>query len=77
MGMFEEPEYSHGTHEMLRAIEYRTDQDCTTIVCGGETVAAVEQFGCKNFTHVSMGGAAALEVLGGKEIPGVTVLKST
>lgn len=74
MGMFEDPEYSHGTHEMLKLLEHRTLMGSTTLVCGGETVAATDKFGCKNFTHISMGGAAALMVLSGQELPGVSVL---
>jgi phosphoglycerate kinase len=74
MGIFEDPEFSHGTREVLKFVEHRTSLGCTTVICGGDTVSAAEQYELKNFTHVSMGGGAALELLGGKTLPGVEIL---
>ena len=50
--------------------------DCgvTTIICGGDTVSAVEEKGNINFTHISTGGGASLEVPEGKTLPGIRIL---
>ncbi|RYH00126.1 phosphoglycerate kinase, partial [archaeon] len=74
MGVVEEPDYSYGTLELLRKMERRTRMGAITIVCGGQTVAAIEEHNMHDFTHVSMGGGAALELLGNRELPGVTIL---
>lgn len=46
----------------------------TTIICGGDTVSAVEEKGNINFTHISTGGGASLEYLEGKILPGIQIL---
>lgn len=76
MGIVEEPNYSFGTLELLRTVERRTHMGAITIVCGGETKATIEEHSMHDFTHVSMGGGAALELLGNKELPGVVILNS-
>ena len=52
------------------------DYGVNTIICGGDTVSAVEEKGNINFTHISTGGGASLEYLEGKNLPGIRVLDS-
>lgn len=75
VGMFEIPEFSHGTDGVARAVADATDKGGTTIVGGGDTAAAVEASGlAERMTHVSTGGGASLEFLEGKALPGVAIL---
>ena len=72
MGLFEQPEYAHGTEAIARAM---ADSDAVTVVGGGESVQAVEQLGlAAKMTHVSTGGGAALELIEGKKLPGVEAI---
>ncbi len=72
-GVFEIEEFSVGTREILRAV---ADADAFTVVGGGHTVAAVEQYGLQDsIDHVSTGGGALINYLAGKELPLVTALE--
>lgn len=72
MGVFEMKPFSTGTFEVAKAL---ADSNGTTIVGGGDSVAAISQAGLINrITHVSTGGGASLEFLGGDALPGVECL---
>ncbi len=72
MGVFEIPEFATGTNSIARAV---ADVKGTTIVGGGDSIAAVNQAGIADrMTHISTGGGASLEFLGGRTLPGVAAL---
>jgi phosphoglycerate kinase len=74
MGIFEDPRFSAGTLAVARAM---AESHATTIVGGGESVQAVEQAGLADqLSHVSTGGGASLELIEGKVLPGVALLRS-
>lgn len=75
MGVFEIPSFSAGTEAVARALAEATDGGATTIVGGGDSVAAVTRLGMESrISHVSTGGGASLEFLEGKALPGIEVL---
>ena len=71
MGMFEKDIYSNGTKEVLSAMTSVK----TVIIGGGDTASAAINMGYGNdFTHISTGGGASLELLAGKKLPGIEVI---
>jgi phosphoglycerate kinase len=72
-GVFEKDEFAVGTRELLQAI---AEANAFSVVGGGHTVAAVEQYGLEDaLSHVSTGGGALINYLAGKELPLVTALE--
>jgi phosphoglycerate kinase len=75
LGMFEKPAFAQGTLAMARAVAAATAKGATSIVGGGDSVAAVEQSGLAHqISHISTGGGASLEFLAGEKLPGVEAL---
>jgi len=75
MGIFEIRQFADGTNAIARYLAERTGAGVTTIVGGGDSVAAVEQLGLSDMiTHVSTGGGASLEFIEGRTLPGVEAL---
>ncbi|KAI8334501.1 3-phosphoglycerate kinase [Choanephora cucurbitarum] len=76
-GVFEFEPFANGTKSLLNAVIEATKDDTTTIIGGGDTATAALQWGAEEkVSHISTGGGASLELLEGKELPGVTALST-
>jgi phosphoglycerate kinase len=76
MGVFEMPKFQHGTKAIATAIAVATKKGAFSLVGGGDSVSAVNQFGYTDkVSYVSTGGGALLEYFEGKELPGIAAVK--
>src|SRR5204862_580672 len=72
MGVFEIDAFANGTIAIAKAV---ADVKGTTVIGGGDSIAAVAKAGVTNrITHISTGGGASLEFLGGRKLPGGVAL---
>jgi phosphoglycerate kinase len=77
MGVFEMPAFAKGTLAIAQAVAAATTAGATSIVGGGDSVAAIHQSGLADkISHISTGGGASLEFLGGRKLPGVEALSN-
>lgn len=75
MGMFERPPFANGTFGVARAL---ANSKAFTVIGGGDSAAAVKLAGegvAEKFSHISTGGGASLELIEGKKLPGIEVLR--
>ena len=78
MGVFEMEAFAKGTFAIAQSLAKATDKGTVTIIGGGDSAAAIQQFGLSDrITHISTGGGASLEFLEGKELPGVSVIQQS
>lgn len=76
MGVFEMEKFRHGTKVIAKAVADATKNGAFSLVGGGDSVAAVNQFGyADKVSYVSTGGGAMLEYFEGKELPGIAAIK--
>lgn len=75
LGVFEMEPFAHGTRAVAQALAEATQSDTISIIGGGDTAAAITQMGLADaMTHISTGGGASLECMGGRVLPGVAAL---
>src|SRR5262249_49112197 len=75
MGLFEKPSFANGTTSVAKAM---AESGAFTVVGGGDSAAAVHQMGKEiesKMGHISTGGGASLELIEGKKLPGIEVLR--
>ena len=75
MGLFEKPAFSNGTFSVARAL---AASHAFTVIGGGDSASAVKEAGegiAQKFSHISTGGGASLELIEGKKLPGIEVLR--
>jgi phosphoglycerate kinase len=74
MGVFEVSGFEKGTQAIAKSIAER--ESAIKVIGGGDTISAVRKFGyTSKVTHISTGGGASLEFLGGRKLPGVEALR--
>ncbi|NEQ88764.1 MAG: phosphoglycerate kinase, partial [Moorea sp. SIO2I5] len=75
MGVFEFDKFAKGTEAIANSMAELTKTGASTIIGGGDSVAAVEKVGVADqMSHISTGGGASLELLEGKVLPGIAAL---
>merc|ERR1719231_971162 len=77
MGVFEMPKFEAGTKKLMDAVVEATGKGVVTVIGGGDTATACKQYNTEDkVTHCSTGGGASLELLEGKDLPGVSALNA-
>ena len=75
MGVFEFENFANGTYQLAKTLAHMVDHGVQVIIGGGDSAAAVKNAGLTDkMSHVSTGGGASLELLEGKELPGIAIL---
>ena len=75
MGVFEIDEFSRGTIDLSKAVAAATDSGTISVLGGGDTASAAKKAGVADrIRHISTGGGASLEFVGGKVLPGIAAL---
>jgi len=78
MGVFEMKKFQHGTKCVAQAIAEATQKGAFSLIGGGDSVSAINQFGfADKVSYVSTGGGAMLEYFEGKELPGIAAIKNS
>ncbi|MFC2741870.1 MAG: phosphoglycerate kinase, partial [Selenomonas artemidis] len=75
MGVFEFDAFAKGTEAVAHAVAQATKEGATSIVGGGDSIAALKKTGLSDqISHISTGGGATLELLEGKVLPGINAI---